>query len=88
MRVRMWGALVTLLITQGLAVGQEAPTGQLILKFEGNRVFSEQELVSVTRKCLNMYHQLKPADESQTLDYCLLRTRSSSLFPKAICKLI
>jgi outer membrane protein insertion porin family len=75
MRVRMWSLLVTLLMTHGLAVGQEVPTGQLILKFEGNRVFSEQELVGVTRKCLNQYYQLKTADEAQTLDYCLFRTQ-------------
>jgi outer membrane protein assembly factor BamA len=52
---------------------QEATAPKTILDFEGNKVFSKQELLEVANKCLAGFS--KSEDENETLDYCLHRVR-------------
>jgi outer membrane protein insertion porin family len=52
---------------------QEATQPKRILDFEGNSVFSKQELLEVGNKCLDGYSKSENQDE--VLDYCLQRVR-------------
>lgn len=68
------GCVALLLFVVPVVVfGQTPLTKQISLEFEGNKAFSNTELLTVTEKCLggdsgwNVYHNPK------TLDYCLSR---------------
>lgn len=50
---------------------QEATAPKAVLDFDGNRVFSKQELLEVANKCLAGYSKSENQDE--VLDYCLHR---------------
>ena len=52
---------------------QEATSPKRILDFEGNKIFSKQELLEVANKCLDGYSKSENQDE--VLDYCLHRVR-------------
>lgn len=52
---------------------QEATAPKTVLNFEGNKVFSKQELLEVANSCLAGFS--KSEDENETLDYCLQRVR-------------
>jgi len=52
---------------------QEATSPKRILDFEGNKIFSKQELLEVANKCLDGYSKAENQDE--VLDYCLHRVR-------------
>ncbi len=75
MRVSVPCVLLLLLITSGLASGQTASSEKLTLVFEGNKVFSERELLEVANNCLEQYSRSGPADESDKIDYCLRKVR-------------
>src|SRR5258708_40298803 len=49
--------------------GQEATAPKTVLDFEGNRIFSKQDLFAVANKCLAGYS--KSQNEDDPLDYCL-----------------
>lgn len=48
---------------------QDATAPRTVLDFEGNKVFSKQELLEVANTCLARYS--KPRDVNESLDYCL-----------------
>src|SRR5713101_741123 len=75
MRVSVQCVLLLLLITSGLANGQTGSSEKLTLVFEGNKVFSERELLEVANNCLDQYSRSGPADESDKIDYCLHKVR-------------
>ena len=75
MRVSVQCVLLLLLITSGLANGQTASSEKPTLVFEGNKVFSERELLEVANNCLDQYSRSGPADESDKIDYCLRKVR-------------
>ena len=50
---------------------QEATAPKAVLDFDGNKVFSKQELLEVANKCLAGYSKSENQDEA--LDYCLHR---------------
>jgi len=52
---------------------QEATAPKAVLDFDGNKVFSKQELLEVANKCLTGYS--KSENEDEVLDYCLHRVR-------------
>lgn len=52
---------------------QEATSPKRMLDFEGNKIFSKQELAEVANKCLDGYSKSENQDEA--LDYCLHRVR-------------
>ena len=49
----------------------------MTLDFEGNRVFSKQELREVANKCLSANSNYRNEDSDSVLDYCLHRVRLS-----------
>ena len=75
MRFKLLRGLILLLITAELASGQQALTGKIALAFEGNRVFSEQELLGFTDKCLAADPRWKDRYRREMLDYCLNRLK-------------
>lgn len=50
---------------------QEAAAARPVLDFDGNKVFSQQELLDVANTCLDRYVDAKHAYETEQLDYCL-----------------
>ncbi|HEY5075134.1 MAG TPA: POTRA domain-containing protein [Pyrinomonadaceae bacterium] len=52
---------------------QEATSPKRILDFEGNKIFSKQELLEVANKCLD--GSSKSENQDEVLDYCLHRVR-------------
>jgi outer membrane protein assembly factor BamA len=52
---------------------QEATAPKAVLDFDGNKVFSKQELLEVANKCLAGYS--KSENEDEVLDYCLHKVR-------------
>jgi outer membrane protein assembly factor BamA len=52
---------------------QEATAPKTVLDFEGNKIFSNQDLLAVANKCLAGYSKSENQDE--VLDYCLHRVR-------------
>ena len=50
--------------------GQEVTTPKTVLDFEGNRIFSKQDLLAVANKCLAGYAK---SDNDEILGYCLHR---------------
>jgi len=57
----------------GATHAQEATAPKSVLDFEGNKIFSKQELLEVANKCLAGYS--KSENEDEVLDYCLHRVR-------------
>lgn len=55
----------------GAIHGQEATTPKTVLDFEGNQIFSKQDLLAVANKCLAGY--AKSENEDEVLGYCLHR---------------
>ena len=77
MRVRVgYVILLLLLISSGHAEGQQASAGKLTLVFEGNKVFSEQELLRITAPCLENSRPRARSD-SEALEYCLRKLKLS-----------
>jgi outer membrane protein assembly factor BamA len=54
---------------------QEATTSKRILSFEGNKIFSNAELLEVANRCLTGYS--KSQDDNEPLEYCLYKVRQS-----------
>lgn len=75
MRFKVRDLLFVLLLTSGLASGQNISSAKTTLIFEGNRVFSERDLRSITEKCLAADDHWKGRYRSETLDYCLSRLK-------------
>ena len=51
--------------------GQEATAPKFVLDFEGNKIFSKQDLLAVANKCVAGFS--KSEDQDAKLDYCLHR---------------
>lgn len=67
--------LLLLVVASELANGQNASPEKLTLAFEGNKVFSEQELTRITHKCLATNSNSSDKYESEALNYCLGKLR-------------
>jgi len=50
---------------------QEVSTARPVLDFDGNKVFSKQELLDVANKCLDRIGESGKPYETEQLDYCL-----------------
>src|SRR5438128_12377165 len=62
---------IVCVLVGGAVHGQELAQRQLSLDFEGNRIFSKQELLEPVNRCLNRYS--KPAGEYD--EYCLYQIK-------------
>jgi len=76
MRVRVGYVLLSLLVSSGIAGGQKPSSGKLTLVFEGNKVFSEEELLRITDPCLENSRPRVRSD-SEAIEYCLRRLKLS-----------
>jgi outer membrane protein insertion porin family len=56
---------------------QETTQQKTMLDFEGNQVFSKQELLEVANKCLTEFSKYRDEDNEHVLEYCLHRVRLS-----------
>jgi outer membrane protein insertion porin family len=75
--MRVTQVLLLFLVASGVASAQQVTPGRPTLVFAGNDVFSEQDLRSITDKCLAMDSHWKEGYNSQTLEYCLKRLQLS-----------
>jgi outer membrane protein assembly factor BamA len=70
-------AFTTMFICCVFGVGairaQEAAAPKTTLDFEGNKIFTKQDLLEVTNRCLTGFS--KSQDQDELLDYCLHRLR-------------
>src|SRR5258705_7509249 len=71
MRINLLRACPLFLILSGLVTAQESSPAAVTLVFEGNSVFSQQELLSETSKCLGA----DSASEDRFLDDCLRKLK-------------
>lgn len=71
MRINFLRACPLFLILSGLVTAQESSPAAVTLVFEGNRVFSQEVLLSETSKCL----AADAASGDRFLDYCLSRLK-------------
>ena len=56
-------------------ISQEAAAPKRVLVFEGNKIFSNAELLEVADRCLTGYS--KSQDDNEPLEYCLYKVRQS-----------
>jgi outer membrane protein assembly factor BamA len=54
---------------------QEAPTPKRVLSFEGNKIFSNAELLEVANKCLAGWS--REENDNEAVEYCLYNVRQS-----------
>ena len=60
----------------GNASGQTRDQKELVLDFEGNKIFRTQQLLDVADKCLAQQNQSRDRNDAGDLDYCLRKIRS------------
>ena len=60
----------------GTVRAQETASARPVLDFDGNRVFSKQELLDVANKCLDRFVDASHPYETEKLDYCLHKVLS------------
>lgn len=75
MRVNISLALCLIIATTGLTQGLQGSSKTLSLKFDGNKAVSEGELITVTEGCLARNSRQPDRYDSETLGYCLGKTR-------------
>ncbi|HKP37391.1 MAG TPA: POTRA domain-containing protein [Pyrinomonadaceae bacterium] len=75
MRVWMGCFAVWILAAAVPAFAQTSPASTELLSFSGNRVFSQNELLTVTEKCLAADPKWNEIHGPETLDYCLLKLK-------------
>lgn len=71
--------ITLLLLLSAIVEGQSQPQTSFKLEFQGNKIFSDQELLAVTEGCLSTDKEWTEKHNAQTLSYCLSRL---SLFLK------
>jgi outer membrane protein insertion porin family len=54
---------------------QEGTPPKIVVDFEGNKIFSKQELSAITNTCLDRYFKAGSADDSEQIDYCLHKVK-------------
>ena len=59
----------------GAIQAQEATRPKIVVDFEGNKIFSKQELIKITNRCLDQYRKAGSADDSAQIEYCLHKVR-------------
>lgn len=59
----------------GALQAQEATRPRVGIDFEGNKIFSKQELIEITNRCLDRYSKAGGADDSAQIEYCLHEVR-------------
>ena len=66
---------ISVLCSCTATLGQVSLPSKVAIEFEGNRVFSAADLITVTQKCLATDPSWKETQNQQTLDYCLGRLK-------------
>ncbi|SRR6266496_20974 len=64
------------ILVAGVDRGQEAAHKQLVLDFEGNKIFSSKQLLDVSSKCLAKPAHLRNGYDAGYVDYCLRKVKS------------
>jgi outer membrane protein insertion porin family len=74
--IMLGGVGSTLAQQTGATQAQEATRPKIVVDFEGNKVFSKQELIAITTTCFDRYSKAGVTDESAQIDYCLHKVKA------------
>jgi outer membrane protein insertion porin family len=73
--ILLGGVGSTLAQQLGATQTQEGPRPKIVVDFEGNKIFSKQELIAITNPCLDRYSKAGVTDDSEQIEYCLHRVK-------------
>jgi outer membrane protein insertion porin family len=68
-------AVLMCMFTCGAIQAQEATPTKIVLDFEGNKIFSKQELAEAANECLARYSKSGHSDDPAQIEYCLHKVR-------------
>lgn len=74
--ILLGGVGSTLAQQSGATQTQEGPRPKMVVDFEGNKIFSKQELIAITTTCFDRYSKAGVTDESAQIDSCLHKVKA------------
>lgn len=73
--IKATSTLLLMLAANAVSLAQPATVRNWAVTFQGNKVFTEAELITTTEKCLLADSHWDSVQSSETLDYCLWKLR-------------